>query len=315
MVFFSVVIPTFNRGSFIARSLDSVLKQSFRDYEIIVIDDGSTDNTHQILSAYETSIQIYDQQNKGAGAARNLGIQKTKGTYIAFLDSDDVWFPWTLMTYHQIIQDSGFPAFLGGNATFFSEDKELASIPMIATECRNFPDYLASSDQSLWLGTCSVTIRSDVLYRTGGFANRNINAEDSDLWLRLGIEQGFVFIDSPQLFGYRQHRDSAISNREKTYQGIDYLLKQEKNGCYPGGMERRQERCRILTRHVRPVSLACLHQGCIHKGWHLYKETFQWHLQLMRFRYLLVFPILAVCSLLFEKSSWKNLRLRTHQSP
>src|SRR5690349_3602213 len=89
----SVIIPTYNRAQFIARAVDSVLEQTYKDFEIIVIDDGSSDNTQEILKAYEGKIRYVYQQNKGISAARNRGIQEAKGEYIAFLDSDDVWKP------------------------------------------------------------------------------------------------------------------------------------------------------------------------------------------------------------------------------
>lgn len=297
MPFFSVIIPSFNRGHFIAKTLDSVLRQDFVDYEIIVIDDGSTDNTHEVLLNYGNRIKVYRQENKGAGIARNLGVQKSEGKYIAFLDSDDVWFPWTLGVYHQVIEESEAPAFIGGSAIFFSDEKKIELASRTPVKTQSFPDYFSSSQQSLWLGTCSVVICSDAFYRVDGFVGKKINAEDSDLWLRLGLEKGFVFIDSPVLFGYRQHVNSEISNNDRTFQGICYLITQENQAKYPGGNARKQERLEILTRHVRPVSLACLRQRKVQDAWKLYMSTLKWHFQLGRFKYLAVFPVITITSL------------------
>lgn len=87
----SVVIPTYNRAKYICEAIDSVLAQTYKDHEIIVIDDGSTDNTKELLNKYETKIKYIYQENKGISAARNAGIKVAKGEYIAFLDSDDLW--------------------------------------------------------------------------------------------------------------------------------------------------------------------------------------------------------------------------------
>ena len=91
----SVIIPTYNRASFISRAVESVLNQSFKKWELIIVDDGSTDNTQDILKIYEnqTRIKLLKTKNRGVSAARNLGVRQALGYWIAFLDSDDQWLP------------------------------------------------------------------------------------------------------------------------------------------------------------------------------------------------------------------------------
>src|SRR3990172_7360951 len=89
----SVIIPTYNREKYIVETLQSVFEQTFTDYEVIVIDDGSTDNTSVVLKPYLDRIVYIRKPNGGQGSARNVGIKKAKGEYIAFLDSDDLWLP------------------------------------------------------------------------------------------------------------------------------------------------------------------------------------------------------------------------------
>src|SRR5262249_35304485 len=101
---FSVVIPTYNRLDFLRQAISSVWAQTNREYEIIVVDDGSTDGTMDYLLSLGPNIKALRQANSGPGAARNLGAKHASGRYVAFLDSDDVWFPWTLATYHKLIQ-------------------------------------------------------------------------------------------------------------------------------------------------------------------------------------------------------------------
>src|SRR6056297_2743784 len=89
----SVIIPTYNRGHIITRAIDSALRQTYRDFEIIVIDDGSTDNTRTVLEPYQDQIKYFYQENRGVTEARNKGIKESYGEFIAFLDSDDYWLP------------------------------------------------------------------------------------------------------------------------------------------------------------------------------------------------------------------------------
>ena len=89
----SVIIPTYNRGWILKEAIDSVLAQDFEDFELIVVDDGSTDNTREILDTYGQDIIVLQQANKGVSAARNRGIAEAGGQLVAFLDSDDRWLP------------------------------------------------------------------------------------------------------------------------------------------------------------------------------------------------------------------------------
>lgn len=293
MPFFSTIVPVFNRANLISITLDSILSQEFNDQEVIVVDDSSTDNTLEVLERYGDRIKVFQQENKGAGAARNLGIRHARGEYITFLDSDDIWFPWTLATYAQVIRENHSPAFVAGTGFSFWNEAEIQSVCPSPLQAEYFHDYYASANQSLWIGTCAVAIRVQVLRELGGYTEQRINAEDSDLWLKLGTARGFVYVQSPLAFGYRRHANSATADSFKTYLGICYLIQQEKSNQYPGKNSQKHKRIKILTRHIRPVSLACLRQDEIRKGWELYKYSFKWHIQQKRVRYLLGFPLIA----------------------
>lgn len=93
----SVIIPTYNRAHCVGEAIESVLSQTFRDFELIVVDDGSTDNTQEVLSKYGSAIRVIRQENSGVSAARNTGIKASRGEWVAFLDSDDLWEPEKLM--------------------------------------------------------------------------------------------------------------------------------------------------------------------------------------------------------------------------
>src|SRR5215510_6541262 len=133
MPFFSVIIPTFNRADLLASTLESVFAQRCKEFEVIVVDDGSTDGTINYLKSLRKHVSVYQQSNRGAGAARNLGVRYAKGKYLAFLDSDDVWFPWTSEVYSDVIREHRHPSFIAGTPHLFFDERELDKVAFAAT--------------------------------------------------------------------------------------------------------------------------------------------------------------------------------------
>jgi glycosyltransferase involved in cell wall biosynthesis len=291
---FSVIIPTYDRLELLKRALQSVKEQSFSDYEIVVVDDGSKDGTREWLAENESWLREIRQSNKGPGVARNAGVQTAFGEYCAFLDSDDVWFPWTLDIYRDAIERFGRPAFLAGKPQVFSEETDLVPVKLEPPRHEKFQDYLASSDEWRWWGVSSFVIRRDAFLDAGGFIEGHVNSEDADLALKLGVAVGFVQIAAPATFAYREHAANVKQDLGRTLAGIRHALTSEKCGCYPGGKVRAKERWEILTRHVRPVALECLRRGNQADAWSFYYSTFAWHLSLRRLKYLLGFPFVAL---------------------
>lgn len=293
---FSVVIPTYNRLALLRRTIESVLSQRFADYEVIVVDDGSTDGTTAYLKSLGGRVRVLEQANRGPGAARNLGVKSASGTYIAFLDSDDVWFPWSLETYASLIAQHGSPAFVAGKPFRFQREELLASVVCETASSVRFADYFASGDEWRWWGVSSFVIRADVLRAAGGFAESNMNGEDADLALKLGEAGGFVQATSPFTFGYLEHGGNVTGDISKTLEGVWHKIRAEQRGEYPGGEVRARERWRILTRHLRPVTLECVRQGNRNEAWKLYRAAFRWHVALGRWKYLAGFLSKALFS-------------------
>lgn len=291
---FSVVIPTFNRADLLPRTLDSVWRQSFRDFEVIVIDDGSTDETLEYLRSLSGCVRVFTELNKGPGAARNLGIREACGDYIAFLDSDDIWLPWTLDVFAHLIKVHASPVILGARLIEFHDDNELNAIQEEPIQELSFADYYSAFQSGYFVGAGMAVLRRDRLLKSGGFIEERVNAEDHDLILRLGTEPGFVQVRAPITLGWRQHSNSETREIRKTTSGILRLLEQERSGVYPGGDCRSLQRREILTRHARPVMLACLKNGTIREGWQLYNATFDWHKTQRRWKFLVAFPCLAL---------------------
>lgn len=296
MPFFSTVIPTYNRQSLVGRTLDSVLAQP-EPPEVIVVDDGSTDRTLEVVERYrDRGVTILRQQNRGPGAARNLGIRQATGEYVAFLDSDDLWFPWTLATYRRVIEHHNRPAFVTGQKFIFEgDDAPLPTAPGDLT-VEAFKDYFASGDKWRWFSASSFVIRRDALLAVGGFTDEWVNGEDTDLAMRLGTAGGFVHVTSPHTFGWRDHAGSAMSNLQRSYEGLRRLIDQESAGKFPGGPDRLRERVEIITMFTRPLALEFLKRGQISLAKDLYRRTFQWHVKLGRWKFLAAFPLLAMKS-------------------
>jgi glycosyltransferase involved in cell wall biosynthesis len=291
---FSVIIPTYDRLELLIRAVGSVRQQSFRDFEIIVVDDGSGDGTREWLVANKSWLRRILQSNKGPGAARNAGAQIATGQYLAFLDSDDMWFPWTLGAYREAIDRCCWPSFLAGKPHVFSDERECEIVKSESLKVERFEDYLASGREWRWWGVSSFVISREMFLRVGGFIEDRVNSEDADLALRLGVATGFVQITAPATFAYRVHAANMKDNLGRTLAGIRYILNAEKGDQYPGGRARARERRVILTRHMRPVALEGLREGNQREAWRLYVSTFAWNVSLGRFRYLVAFPLIAV---------------------
>jgi glycosyltransferase involved in cell wall biosynthesis len=244
------------------------------------------DHTVAWLRTLGDRISVFTQANLGPGSARNLGASQARGEYLAFLDSDDHWFPWTLQTYETIIRQSARPAFIAGKPLRFRTDAELLEAEELPLSIARFDDYLASGDAWRWWGVSSFVMQREAVLACGGFATENINGEDADLALKLGIAPGFVQIMEPVTFGYREHASNLTANLSKTVAGAWHKIRMEQAGRYPGGASRATERWRVLTRHLRPVILACLRTRRRAEAWNLYRSTFAWHWQLGRWKFL-----------------------------
>jgi GT2 family glycosyltransferase len=290
---FSVIIPTHNRAPLLREALASVFAQTFADCEVIVVDDGSMDETPMVAASFGNRVRYFQQKNKGPGAARNLGAQHAVGKYLAFLDSDDLWFPWTLETYQKLIAQH-HPAFLAGKPLRFRDEKEWRTAVGGEAKAAVFSDYLASGDEWRWWGASSFVVRRDAFEDAGKFTDEWVNGEDADLALRLGTAPGFVQVTSPATFAYREHDGSAMKNLSKTIAGTWLAIRTEQAGKYGGGPARARERRWILTRHARPVALDCLQHGLRKEAWMLYRAMFCWHLAQGRWKYLAGFPVKAL---------------------
>jgi glycosyltransferase involved in cell wall biosynthesis len=296
---FSVVIPTYNRANLLARTLESVWRQRFTDYEVIVVDDGSTDGTQAYLQGLGNKVRAIRQANSGPGASRNIGVKEARGDYVALLDSDDLWFPWTLDVFARALQEYRCSHILGGRFVEFTDETELLNVREESYEVSWFADYLASSRHPYFVGSGTCVLRREAFGGTK-FLEDRLNAEDHDLILQMGTLPGFVRVVAPATLAWRRHPGSETGDFASGVSGTQRLLARERSGAYPGGRGRSRERHRILTRHIRPTALACLRKGELKHGWELYRSTFSWNIELGHWKYVSAFPIFAVLALLSQ---------------
>ena len=282
---FSVIIPTYNRLDLLRSTLESI-PESGEDIEIIVIDDGSTDGTWEYLRTRSDIISI-QQKNSGPGAARNRGIEAASNSYIAFLDSDDLWFPWSLQFYRTVIESSKAKVIFGCPLKFTDEFNEaICSEPPSAPHWNVFSDYFSSGDVWRWWSASSFVIHRDTV-GNARFLETPVNGEDADFILQLGHENSLAQVVETPTFGYREHAGSIMLNSEKTVSGARTMLDKELSNQYPGGATRAPERRRIIMRHLRPVILNMMKQGDPAQGWEFFRKSFKWHLQQKRLKFIL----------------------------
>jgi glycosyltransferase involved in cell wall biosynthesis len=301
---FSIVIPTYNRLDLLKRALSSVWGQRREDYEVIVVDDGSTDGTREWLLTQDKRVRAITQENSGPGAARNIGIREARGDYVALLDSDDLWFPWTLDIFASAIQQHKYPQILSGRYLEFSDEAELLHVREEYCRTSWFRDYIASSDHPYVVGSNSCVLFREAL-ATENFLEDRLNGEDHDLILRVGASPGFVQVLAPVTVAWRRHPASETADFARSVSGIQRLLAREKSGAYPGGSKRSQERHHILARHTRAVSLTCLRKRALKEGWDLYRSTLGWNIDVGHWKYVLAFPVLAIVALLSRVATRK----------
>lgn len=205
----SVIVPVFNGEKFISRCLDSILGQTYANLEIIVVDDGSTDNTKNIINANYSKVRYYFQENKGPAAARNLGIRKSTGAYIAFIDVDDIWLPDKLSQQAAILLKEKEIALVHTNVQIMHRDGVIRNscYPTYNQNKRMFEPLLLQTGSVV----CStVLLRKTCLENVGYFNEHLQTAEDVHLFLRLSYYYKFYFIDKPLII--KHHHDANLTN-------------------------------------------------------------------------------------------------------
>jgi len=236
----SVVIPLYNKGSYIARALNSVLAQTFRDFEVIVVDDGSTDDGAAIVKGFgDPRIRLIQQENRGVSAARNRGIAAARAELVAFLDADDEWLPGHLETLLRL--EVRFPeAGVYATAYLIKMKGCVVNIASFSAEIPRkpweglLPSYFkvaASGDPPISASTAAISRR--ILNEMGGFTIEAWWGEDTDLWGRIALKYPVAFswdigaIYHTEAVNRIPHRVMAVKENPFITTVKEYLAMQE----------------------------------------------------------------------------------------
>jgi len=200
----SVIIPTYNRSWSIKEAIDSVLAQDYTEFELIVVDDGSTDHTSDVLDSYGDDIKVLSQKNKGVSAARNRGIAEASGKFIAFLDSDDLWLPQKLTLQIEFINQTPDALICQTEEVWIRNG--LRVNPKKRHKKPSGMIFKPSLELCL-VSPSAVMIQRSLLDRVGGFDETLPACEDYDLWLRISCRFPVHLIDAPLIIKRGGHDD------------------------------------------------------------------------------------------------------------
>ena len=215
----SVVIPTYNLAHFIAEAIQSILGQTFSEFEVIAVDDGSTDNTKDVVNSFkDPRIRYIYQENHGVSAARNTGIQASSSEYIAFLDSDDVLMENALEKGAQVLERHPEVGFSYGQEYLMDERRRVFHLRKQRHKYSYVREGIEEIKEFLLHGnyvcTSTVMARRRCLYDVGLFdPTFRPGSEDFDLWVRLAKRYAVAYIAEP-LVKYRIHPDSIGATRK-----------------------------------------------------------------------------------------------------
>jgi len=311
MPMFSVVIPTYNRQEHLQRALDSVFAQQFDDYEVIVVDDGSTDDTRCMLAELGEKVRTIHQENSGPSVARNAGVRLASGKYVVFLDSDDRWYPWTLQVFARVAADYGYPGWLYGGYVSANDRTSVNLEEGRKIAATHFADYAtAAQEDGLMPLPSGVAMSRELFLEMAGFCNDLPVAEDIDLWFRVGPVTDFVRVDAPPLYERDANSGNLSVDIGRSYAGILEIVKRERHHVYVGSGAWQFTRRAIITRQLLQYAHIYRMKRDVRRAARFYLEVFRFQLQSgfrepsfggRRNRFLLNFPIILACPELYRR--------------
>lgn len=231
---FSIAIAVYNKEKQIAQTLQSVLAQTYTDFEVVIVNDGSTDNSEQVIKSFnDPRIRYFTQENQGAAAGRNAAIEKCNARYIALLDADDLWHREYLSVIYRLIQKYPEEKVFAVAAAVESYKKILQpkySINNIKPNEVYKVDFFEASCINSVLTSSSTVLHRSVLEKTGLYNSAIKSGEDTDLWIRIGMHYPVIFKNSV-LVTYRYVHQSLSNTSKKVSEKADFdsYLNEEQN--------------------------------------------------------------------------------------
>jgi len=219
----SVIIPTYNRAHFLGETIQSVLNQTYQDFEIIIVDDGSTDKTEELVKSFSDGRLRYIKLGKNTGssaAPRNAGLKVASGKYIALLDSDDTWLPKKLELEVEVFDTHPSVGLIYADYTYFGsrdgpKKTGFEGVPLVSGY--GLKNLFLSGMQYI-IATCTVLVRKSCLEKVGLFDESMIQC-DLDMWLRIAAHFEIDYINTP-LAKYRLHKRDTRLGAERSIWGL-----------------------------------------------------------------------------------------------
>jgi glycosyltransferase involved in cell wall biosynthesis len=223
----SIVIPAYNAGRWVARAIESALAQDWPDVEIIVVNDGSTDNTEEVCLAYGDRIRYFRQENRGVSAARNRGIEASTGSLIGFLDADDELMPHMVSTLARALRR--WPDAAAASGAFIHRTsagtKRVPPMGVVLGGARTeglVDDFFSAYARWAIVWTGAVLVRREVLRQLGGFRTDLWMGEDQEMWSRIAGQYPWVFVDR-EIAVYNNLPHSSITMDSKAWIRSNFL--------------------------------------------------------------------------------------------
>jgi glycosyltransferase involved in cell wall biosynthesis len=278
----SVIIPTYNRATKVCNAIDSVLSQTFSDLEVIVVDDGSSDQTDAVLQErYGDRIRCLTQPNQGASAARNTGMAAAHGEWIAFLDSDDLWEPEKLAWQIKAVEGFGNRCGVCYTDTRFFNYPETRTMFELASDSYHHAEKIGVNDDVLRVlvnpggagmvvCTCTLLVRSDLIAKSGGFDTNLSFGEDSELMFRLATLTDYCYVNLPLVAVDRAPAEVRHVGVSSEWNKLEVILRDA---------QLKFEKYSRAGAAVPPKIQVLIRQGLgtIHSGWvNWYLETGQY---------------------------------------
>lgn len=267
----SVIIPTYNRAARISRAINSVLSQTFNDYEIIIVDDGSTDDTAQVLKQFNGKIKYIFQENQGSAVARNRGIQEARGEYIAFLDSDDFWVPEKLTEQVRILESHPKVGIVYSRMPIINEKGEKIGMKPAGISGRNYQELLEDWGD---LPTSTVVTRKECFEKAGLFDHNLQTMQDIDMWIRIAKYYDLYEIENKVLAYYCRHAQQITRCTAKALEGRVILFK-KLIGTLDDALHTKFVKRLSLEQYV--LSRVYFQEGQYVRAWLNLKEAFARH--------------------------------------
>ena len=299
-ILISIIMPVYNRAKSARRAINSLAIFGNSSCELIIVDDGSSDGSAEAAREATAGmdpalVRVLEQKNAGPGAARNTGANVARGTYLAFIDSDDLWYPWTVEAIASVIENHS-PALAFLRTVDYEAGRTPPTLEHAKIETNLFPGFLEAviSEPSIRFGSGNLVVRRALFSEIGGFTVEVRCAEDTDLFMRLADRGVCVLATAPVLVAIETDRgDNLTGGTDRVIDGVNYVISRDASGAYLG--DRRKRNVLISKLVVTAVKTAFAEgkakaaYGFMIRRFHLIWRGRNWH-WIIR---LPIFPLLA----------------------